>query len=128
VYTIGNSIHIRLVFQFHLYTLQQSETSLSTTCLTELFVKCIIEWLRWWIHPKCHPIVSLNLFYTLAFIKPQVTLLLQRCHCFSESSAPDSKSLQLHVHALIQNFDSCDIMSKSSDALSCLFHNTFPKL
>jgi hypothetical protein len=31
---------------------------------------------------------------------------------------PGGKSLQLHVNALIQNFASCNLVSKSSDELS----------
>jgi hypothetical protein len=119
--TTGNSIHIKLVFQFHLYTLHQSETSLNTTCLKELFVKYINGWHRRWICSKCHLIVLLNSFYTLVSLKPQDILhFLQMCCHFPDSSDPGSKSLQFHVHALIKTFDNCNLMSKSLDVVSCL--------
>jgi hypothetical protein len=49
--------------------------------------------------------------HTFGSIKPQDMLrLLQRRRHFLDYSAPGSKSLQQHVHALIQNFDSCNAM------------------
>jgi hypothetical protein len=39
---------------------------------------------------------------------------------FLDCSAPGGRSLQLHVHALIRNFDSCNSMYESCDVLSCL--------
>jgi hypothetical protein len=94
---------MKFIFQFDSRILQQRELSLNV-------------WLRRWTDSKFRLLASLQSFLTFDFIKPQDTLrfLLRRRH-FLNCSDPGGKSLQLHVHALIQNFDSCNLLPESSD-------------
>jgi hypothetical protein len=64
------------------------------------------------MYSKYRPIGSLHSSNTFGFDSHQNTLpFLQRYRHFLDCSASDGKSLQLHVHALIQNFDCCNLMS-----------------
>jgi hypothetical protein len=49
------------------------------TRLTELFVKCIIGWLRWWVYFRFLPVESLHSLRTFGSVKPQDTLDFRRC-------------------------------------------------
>jgi hypothetical protein len=91
-----------------------------TTWLTELSVECIKGCFRRWNPSRFRSIASLHSFHIFGFIKPQHTfLLLQRCRHFLDCSDSGGISLQLHMHTLIQNFDSFNAMSGSSDVCMC---------
>jgi hypothetical protein len=78
--------------------------------------------MAWRVDPLQIPPNSISALVSyIDFIKPHDTLrLLQICYCFLDSSATGYKSLQLHMHALIQNSDNCNLISEGSAIFSCL--------
>jgi hypothetical protein len=100
-------LYVRMIFQFYQYVLELVGCPPSqTTRLTDFFIN---GWLRRWIHNKFRPIASLRPFLTF----------VQRCRHFLDYSASGGTSLQLHMYALIQNFDGCKVTSESPDELPC---------
>lgn len=96
-----------------------------TTCLTELFVKCINWWFSRWIRSGFDPLAALYSLCKFGFVKPQDTLrFLDSCRYWLDCSAPDDISLQLHVRADVQNFENCNLAVRMMH-LAWMLHNTF---
>jgi hypothetical protein len=108
------SAYIFFEFQLYQYTVQKMKLSwYKDNHLTELSEKYITGWLRRVIQSKFHMKTLLHSFQRSCFIKPQDTC------CFSWLQCP-WQQFQPHVHTLIQISDTCNLLSESMDAVSCL--------
>jgi hypothetical protein len=96
MWTTGNSIYIKLVFQFHPYTLQKNKLSFYTNKLSHKTVCKMHKWMAQNMDPLQMSSNSVNKFVSLIWIYKitEYPLLFAWCHHFPDAS----KSLQPNVH------------------------------
>jgi hypothetical protein len=121
---IGNSVHIKLVFQFHRYILQQMELPLYTNNLCHRTVCKVHKWMAYNVDSLQIP--SDNVVALLSYVWPYCTI--RHTSAFCKHTAIFLTTVLLaanHCNCMCTlrfktSFDSCILKFESSDVLFCI--------